>query len=74
MEHRANWKPVELLTDSGVVIVPNKNLVKVLTILDEALTMGYHLRINNDVLEMTDDNIEQEFVHNLLTINITDKP
>ena len=69
----ADWKPVELLTDSGVVIVPNKNLVKVLTILDESLAMGYHLRIHNGVLEMTEDNIEQEFVHNLLTINITDK-
>ena len=50
------------------------SFVDSLRIIDDAVSHGFHFRIKDGVLEWTDDPIEHEFVHNLLTFNIFDIP
>ena len=56
-----------------VRISSNATLVDMLETLDEGNVHGFHYKIEDGVLFFTEDNIEHEFVHNLLTIKIADK-
>ena len=65
IEPLVEWKPVRISSDD--------TLVQVLKYIEEGSTFGFHYKIENDVLWCTQDDIEHEFVHNLLTIKIADK-
>ena len=65
LEPHAEWTPIVLTSD--------RTITELLKAMDDGSCHGFHYRINNGVLECTQDNIEHEFVHNLLTIKISDK-
>lgn len=64
-EPLVTWRPVRISSADS--------LVDILLILDDGLTHGFHYKIENGILLCTQDDIEHEFVHNLLTIKISDK-
>ena len=48
-------------------------IAKALEIINDALSHGFHFKLSPSGLYFTEDPIENVFVHNHLTINISDK-
>lgn len=68
-----NFDVESFVTWTPIVLTSDRTLVDLLKAMDDGSCHGFHYRINNGVLECTQDDIEQEFVNNLLTIKISDK-